>query len=176
MQSRHLQIPRRTRVVGKPEHRCMVPRSIGGSLQMQPLVCPQDTSILNIRFGRALPQHCQVPFLSTKDPLHELTSKVVSTLKNMTAEKQRRVIMLFRSKFLDETICPGGPASLTSPCHAWILPDNDFQRVPQPRTLTQDQQRVAQSDEQRVGRQPRHDGDMANRLWERLWRHGTRQQ
>ncbi len=29
------------------------------------------------------PQHCQVPFLSTNDHLHELTSEVVSTLKNM---------------------------------------------------------------------------------------------
>jgi hypothetical protein len=41
------------------------------------------------------PQHCQVPFLSTKDHLQELTSEVVSTLKNMTAEKQRRVLTLF---------------------------------------------------------------------------------
>ena len=68
------------------------------------------------------PQHCQVPFLSTKDHLHVLTSEVVSTLKNMTAEKQRRVLMMFRSKLSDETICPGGPAFLTSTCHAWILP------------------------------------------------------
>jgi hypothetical protein len=105
-------------------------------------------------FGRALPQHCQVPFLSTKDPLHELTSKVVLTLKNMMAEKQRCVITLFRSKLSDETIRPGGTASLTSPCHTWILPDNNFQQVPQPRTPTQDQQRVAQSNEQRVGPTP----------------------
>ena len=73
------------------------------------------------------PQHCQVPFLSTNDHLHELTSKVVSTLKNMTSKKQRRVLTLFRAKLLDETKCPGGPAFLTSPCHAWILPEDDFQ-------------------------------------------------
>ncbi len=101
------------------------------------------------------PQYCQVPFLSTKDHLQELTSKVVSTLKNMTAEKQRRVLTLFREKLSDETICPGGPAFLTSPCHSWILPEDDFQRVPQPRAPTQDQQRVAPSDEQRVGPTPK---------------------
>ena len=100
------------------------------------------------------PQHCQVPFLSTNDHLHELTSEVVSTLKNMTAEKQRRVLTLFRAKLSDKTKCPGGPAFLTSPCHTWILPEYDFQQVPQPRAPTQDQQRVAQSDEQRVGPTP----------------------
>jgi hypothetical protein len=105
-------------------------------------------------WAELFPQHCQVPFLSTNDHLLELTSEVVSTLKNMTAEKQRRVLTLFRAKLLDETKCPGGPAFLTSPCHAWILPEDDFQRAPQPRASTQDQQRVAQSDEQRVGPTP----------------------
>ena len=76
------------------------------------------------------PQHCQVPFLSTKDHLHELTSKVVSTLKNMMAEKQWRVLTLFRVKLADKTICPGGSAFLTSPYHTWILPEGDFQWVP----------------------------------------------
>jgi len=57
-------------------------------------------------------------------------------------------------KLSDKTLCPGGPAFLTSPCHAWILPEDDYQRVPQPRTPTQDQQWVAQSNEQRVGPTP----------------------
>jgi hypothetical protein len=34
------------------------------------------------------PQHCQVPFLSTKDHLQELTNKMVSTLGAMTPAKQ----------------------------------------------------------------------------------------
>jgi hypothetical protein len=41
------------------------------------------------------PQHCQVPYLSTKDHLQELTNKVVSTLSTMTADKQQRVLRLF---------------------------------------------------------------------------------
>jgi hypothetical protein len=32
---------------------------------------------------------------------------------------------------LDKGICPGGPAFLTSPCHAWILPEGDEQQEPQ---------------------------------------------
>jgi len=75
--------------------------------------------------------------------------------KNMTAEKQRPVLTLVWAKLSDETLCPGGPAFLTSPCHAWILPEDNFQQVPQPNTPTQDQQRVAQSNEQRVGPTPR---------------------
>jgi hypothetical protein len=72
----------------------------------------------------------------------------------MTAEKQRRVLTLVWAKLSDETLSPGGPAFLTSPCHTWILPEDNFQQVPQPRAPTQDQQRVAQSDEQRVGPNP----------------------
>jgi hypothetical protein len=51
-------------------------------------------------------------------------------------------------------IHPEGPAFLSSPCHAWILPEDDFQRVPQLRTPSQEQQRVASSAEQRVGTTP----------------------
>jgi hypothetical protein len=97
------------------------------------------------------PQHCQVPFLSTCDHMQELTNKVVLTLKNMTPEKQRRVLTLFQAKLADTTVHPEGPAFLSSPCHAWILPEDDFQRVPQLRTPAQEQQRVAPSAKQRVG-------------------------
>ena len=76
-------------------------------------------------------------------------------LKHMTAEKQRRILTLFKSKLSDATVQPDGPAFLTSPCHAWILPEEDFQRVvPQLQVPTQDQQRVAPSAEQRVGTTP----------------------
>ena len=97
------------------------------------------------------PQHCQVPFLSTNDHMKELTNEVVSTLKNMTAEKQRCVLTLFKSKLSNTTVQHERPAFLTSPCHAWILPEEDFQCVPQLRVPMQDQQRVATSAEQRVG-------------------------
>jgi hypothetical protein len=56
------------------------------------------------RSAELFPQHCQVPFLSTKDHLQELTNEVVSMLKNMTAEKQRRVLTLFWAKIADKTI------------------------------------------------------------------------
>jgi len=88
------------------------------------------------------------------DHMRELTNDVVSTLKNMTAEKQQRVLALFKSKFSDAMVQHEGPAFLTSPCHAWILPEDDVQRVPQLRVPTQDQQRVALSTEQRVGSTP----------------------
>jgi len=97
------------------------------------------------------PQHCQVTFLSTNDHMRELTNKVVSMLKNMTEEKQRRVLTLVKSKLSDAMVQLEGPAFLTSPCHAWILPVDNLQRVPQQRVPTQDQQRVAPRAEQRVG-------------------------
>ncbi len=77
--------------------------------------------------AKLFPQHCQVPFLSTKDHLQELTNKMVSRLGAMTAKKQGRVLMFVQAKLSDETICPGRPAFLTSPCHAWILPEDNFQ-------------------------------------------------
>ena len=100
------------------------------------------------------PQHCQVPFLSTSDYMQELTKEVVSTLKHMTPEKQRCVLRLFQAKLANTAVQPEGPAFLSSPCHAWILPEEDLQQVPQLRTPTQDQQRVAPSAEQRVGTTP----------------------
>ena len=88
------------------------------------------------------------------DHMQELTHKVVSTLKNLTVEKQRRVLTLLKLKLSDVTVQLEGPAFLTSPRHAWILPEEDFQRVPQLRAPMQDQQRVAPSAEQRVGTTP----------------------
>jgi hypothetical protein len=100
---------------------------------------------------KLFPQHCQVPFLSAKDHLQELMNKVVST---MTADKQQRVLTLFHAKLSDEMICPNGPAFLTNPCHAWILPEEDYQREPQTAAPTQDQQRMVPSKQQRVSPTP----------------------
>jgi hypothetical protein len=100
--------------------------------------------------AKLFPQHCQVPFLSTKDHLQELTNQMVSTLGAMTSAKQQRVLTLVRRKLSDKAICPGGPAFLTSPCHAWILPEGNEQQVPQAVAPMQDQQRVVTSGEQRV--------------------------
>ena len=99
------------------------------------------------------PQHCQVPFLSTNEHMQELTNEVVSTLKTMTPKKQRKVITLVQAKLANMNVHPEGPAFLSSPCHAWMLPNDNIQQVPQIqiRPPTQDQQRVAPSAEQRVG-------------------------
>ena len=76
------------------------------------------------------PQHCQIPFMSTNDHMKELMHEVVSTLKHMTAKKQRRVLTVFKSKLANAMVQPEGPAFLMSPCHAWILPEEDFHQVP----------------------------------------------
>ncbi len=93
------------------------------------------------------PQHCHVPFLSTKDHLQELTNKMVSFLGAMTPAKQRHVLLLVQQKLSDKTICPGRSAFLTSPCHAWILPEGNEQQVPRAVAPTRDQQRVVTSGE-----------------------------
>jgi hypothetical protein len=72
----------------------------------------------------------------------------------MTADKQQCVLTMFREKLLDETICPSGPAFLTNPFHAWILPEDDSQQEPQAAAPTQDQQRMVPSEQQRVGPTP----------------------
>jgi hypothetical protein len=54
------------------------------------------------------------------------------------------------AKSSDKTISPGRPTFLPSPCHAWILPEDNFQQVPQAVAPTRDQQRVILSGEQRV--------------------------
>ena len=80
-----------------------------------------ETQVFHISGSTELfPQHCQVPFMSTNDHTKELTNEVVSTLKNMTAEKQQRVLTLFKSKLSNATVHPEGPAFLKSPCHAWL--------------------------------------------------------
>jgi hypothetical protein len=72
----------------------------------------------------------------------------------MTANKQQRVLAMFCKKISDEMISPSGPAFLTNPCHAWILPEDDYQREPQAAALTWDQQRMVPSKQQRVGPTP----------------------
>jgi len=92
--------------------------------------------------------------MSTNDHMKDLTKEVVSTLKNVTAEKQQRVLTLFKSKLSDVMVHPEGPAFLTSSSHPWLLPVKDLQRVPQVRA-PQGQQRVAPNAEQRVGTTPK---------------------
>ena len=65
--------------------------------------------------------------MSINDQKKELMNEVVSTLKNMTAEKQQRVLTLFILKLSDAMVLPEGPAFLKSPCHAWLLPVKDLQ-------------------------------------------------
>jgi hypothetical protein len=72
----------------------------------------------------------------------------------MTADKQRRVLTMFRAILSDETICPSEPAFLTNPCHAWILPEDNYQREPQAAAPTRDQQRMVPIEQQRVGPTP----------------------
>jgi hypothetical protein len=155
MQGGDIQIPRRTRIVGKPWNPRVEPWPSVDHCQCNHYFVPK-TSVYQISSSAELfPQHCQVPFLSTKDHLQELTNKMVSTLGAMTPAKQQRVLTLVRRKLSDEVICPGEPAFLTSPCHAWILPEGDEQQVPQAVTPMRDQQRVVTSGEQRVG--PTHE-------------------
>jgi hypothetical protein len=49
----------------------------------------------------------------------------------MPANEQRRVVTEVRAKLADDSLPPCGPAFLTSPCHAWMLPNDDHQRAPQ---------------------------------------------
>jgi hypothetical protein len=58
--------------------------------------------------------------------MQELTNEVVSMLRNMTPEKQWCVLTLFQEKLANTAVQPEGPAFLLSPCHAWILPDEDL--------------------------------------------------
>jgi hypothetical protein len=58
------------------------------------------------------PQHCQVPFLSTSDHLQELTNEVVSTLKIMTPNKQRRVLTYVVSSKISQCDDTTGRTSL----------------------------------------------------------------
>ncbi len=57
---------------------------------------------------------------------------------------------MVQKKLSNKVICPGGPAFLTSPCHAWILPEGNEQQVPRAVAPMRDQQRVVPSGEQRV--------------------------
>jgi hypothetical protein len=92
--------------------------------------------------------------MSAKDQLKELTQEVVSTLTKLSANEQRRVLIEVGAKLADDLLRPSGPAFLTSPCHAWILPNNDHQRAPQEVAPTHVPQRVAPEGQQRVGPTP----------------------
>jgi hypothetical protein len=151
MQGSDIQIPQCTRVVGKPWNQRVVPQPIGRPLPMQSLLCPQDEGVPNIRLCRAIPPTLPGPIPVNKGSFARIDKKMMSTLGAMTPAKQQRVLTLVPRKLSDEAICPGGPAFLTSPCHAWILPEGNEQHVPRAVPPTQDQPRGVTSGEQRVG-------------------------
>jgi hypothetical protein len=78
---------------------------------------------------------------------------MITTLTKLTATKQWQVLMEVRAKLADDALCPCGPAFLTNPCHAWMLPDDDHQRAPQ-EAHTPVLQRGAPETQQRVGPTP----------------------
>ncbi len=92
--------------------------------------------------------------MSAKDQLQEVTKEMISTLTKMSANEQRRVLTEVRAKLADDSLCPCGPAFLTSPCHAWMLPNYDHQRAPQEAAPTHVPQRAAPEGQQRVGPTP----------------------
>jgi hypothetical protein len=77
------------------------------------------------------PQHCQVPYMTAKDQLKVVTEEMITTLTKLTATKQWQILTEVHAKLADDALQPCGPAFLTSPCHAWMLPDDDHQRAPQ---------------------------------------------
>jgi hypothetical protein len=99
------------------------------------------------------PQHCQVPYMTAKDQLKAVTEEMITTLTKLTATKQRHVLTEVGAKLADDALRPCGPAFFTSPCHAWMLPDNDHQCAPQ-EAHTPVLQRVAPETQQRVGPTP----------------------
>jgi hypothetical protein len=69
--------------------------------------------------------------MSTKDQLQDVTKEMISTLTKMPANEQWRVLKEVRAKLADDSLRPCGSTFLTSPCHAWMLPNNNHQRAPQ---------------------------------------------
>jgi hypothetical protein len=76
------------------------------------------------------PQHCQVPFIEGSVTRSDKRNDI-NTNQNVGKNRQRRVLTEVRAKLADDLLCPCGPAFLTSPCHARMLPNNDHQREPQ---------------------------------------------
>jgi hypothetical protein len=131
MQSHHIQIPRSTGIVGNMGHGRVVSRPIGRPLPMQSLLCPQNTSVLDIRLRRTLPTTLPGPLHVSQGSVTRSYKRMISTLTKMPANEQRRVLTEVRAKLADDSLRPCGPAFLTSPCHAWMLPNNNHQRAPQ---------------------------------------------
>jgi hypothetical protein len=104
--------------------------------------------------AKLFPQHCQVPFMSAKDQLQEVTKEMISTLTKMPANEQRRVLTEVHAKLADDSLRPCGLAFLTSPCHAWMLPNNNHQRAPQEAAPTYVPQTAAPEGQQRVSPTP----------------------
>jgi hypothetical protein len=91
--------------------------------------------------------------MTAKDQLKVVTKEMITTLTKLTATKQWQVLTEVRAKLADDVLHPNGPAFLTSPYHAWMLPDNDHQRAPQ-EAHKPVFQRVAPETQQRGGPTP----------------------
>jgi hypothetical protein len=104
-------------------------------------------------FAELFPQHCQVPYMTAKDQLKAVTKEMITTLTKLTATKQWQVLTEVHAKLADDVLCPCGPAFLTSPCHAWMQPDDNHQCAPQ-EAHTPVLQRVAPETQQMVGPTP----------------------
>jgi hypothetical protein len=65
--------------------------------------------------------------MTAKDQLQAMTEEMITTLTKLMATKQRQILTEVRAKLADDALQPCGPAFLTSPCHAWMLPDNNHQ-------------------------------------------------
>ncbi len=72
----------------------------------------------------------------------------------MPANEQRRALTEVCAKLADDSLRPCGPAFLTSPCHAWMLPNGDHQRAPQEVALTHVPQMTASEGQQKVSPTP----------------------
>jgi hypothetical protein len=75
------------------------------------------------------PQHCQVPFLMWNKHLQEVSNELVTTLREMPANKSSAVLTDIKTK-LALTSPSANKRTLMCPTHEWMLPTGDLQRVP----------------------------------------------
>jgi hypothetical protein len=141
-------------IVGNTGHRRVVSRPFGRPLQMQSLLCPQNTSVPDIRFRQTLPTTLPGPLHVSKGSVKRIDTRNGINANHNAGIEQRRVLTEVRKKLADNLLRPSGPAFLTSSCHAWILPDDDHQCAPQEVAPTHVPQRVAPEGQQRVGPTP----------------------
>ena len=77
-------------------------------------------------------QHCQVPYLTTREHLQGLKTEVVNTLKKLTPIKQQQVLTSLKAKLVAQQDTPQSESQVTHPLHEWLLPADDPQLAPLP--------------------------------------------